>query len=175
MLKIAAIAVAVLVVAILLFAATRPGTFRVERTVNIEAPPEKIFPLIDELRNLEAWSPWEKVDPAVKRTYSGAAAGVGAVYEWTGNKDIGQGRMEIVESIAPSSITLKLDFVKPFEAHNILEYTLQTQGDATKVTQAMHGPCSYMSKLIGVFIDTDRMIGDKFEEGLLNLKSIAEK
>jgi hypothetical protein len=167
------IVVAVLLASLLIFAATRPDTFRVERSAIINAPPENIFPLINDFRKWEPWSPWEKVDPSVKRTYSGAASGEGAIYEWSGNKNIGQGRMEIVES-SPSKIRLKIDFIKPFEAHNTIEFTLIPQGGSTLVTQAMYGPSPFISKLMGIFCSMDKMVGKKYEEGLANLKAISE-
>lgn len=169
------IIVAVLIAAILIYAATRPDTFRVQRAMSIKAPPEKIFPLINDFRQWEAWSPWEKVDPEVKRAYSGAASGKGAVYEWSGNNEIGQGRMEIIESSPSSNITLKIDFIKPFAASNMIEFTLTQQEDATTVTQAMYGPSPYISKLMGIFCSMEKMVGSKYEEGLASLKAIAEK
>lgn len=175
MLKTIVIIPVVLIAAVLIFAATKPDSFRIERAVIIKAPPEKIFALINDFHQWEAWSPWEKIDPALKRTYSGAPSGVGAVYEWDGNKDIGQGRMEIIESLPPSKVILKLDFVKPFEAHNNVEFTLTPQGDSTTVTQAMYGPSPYISKLMTLFFSMDKMVGEKYEEGLANLKAIAEK
>jgi len=168
------ITVVVLLAALLIYAATRPDTFRVERSTTIKAPAEKIFPLINDFREWEPWSPWEKVDPAVKRSYSGAANGQGAIYEWNGTKDIGQGRMEIIESSPTSKVIIKIDFIKPFEAHNTIEFTLVTHGDATIVTQAMYGPCSYISKLMGIFFSMDKMVGQKYEEGLANLKALSE-
>jgi uncharacterized protein YndB with AHSA1/START domain len=160
---------------LLIYAATRPDSFRVERKTTIKAPPEKIFGLINDLHQWEAWSPWEKIDPQIKRTYTGAASGKGAAYEWNGNKDIGQGRMEIAETTPSSKVTLKLDFLKPFEAHNMVEFALAAQGDSTLVTHAMYGPSPYISKLMGLVFSMDKMVGDKFEEGLGNLKTLAEK
>lgn len=168
------IVVAVLIALLLVYAATRPDTFRVERSAIINAPPENIFPLINDFRKWEPWSPWEKVDPAVKRTYSGTASGEGAVYEWSGNKNIGQGRMEIIESSPPSKIKLKIDFIKPFEAHNTIEFTLVPQGGSTLVTQAMYGPSPFISRLMGIFCSMDKMVGRKYEEGLANLKALSE-
>ena len=156
------------------FAAARPDSFRVERATNIKAPPEKIFALVDDLRSHGRWSPWEKKDPAMKRTYSGAASGVGAIYEWEGNKNIGKGRMEIAAVSPPSKIIFKLDFIKPFEAHNIAEFTLDERGDATNVTWAIYGPSPLLSKVMGLFCNMDKMIGREFETGLANLKTIAE-
>ena len=175
MIKIIAIIIAVLVVAVLIFAATRPDTFRVERSLSIKAPPEKIFPHINDFHQWQAWSPWEKIDPAAKTAHSGADNGVGAVYEWNGNKEVGQGRMEIIESSPPSKIVLKIDFIKPFEGHNTIEFTLAPQGDTTTVTQAMYGSSPYLSKVICLFFSMDKMVGSKYEEGLANLKVIAEQ
>jgi len=175
MLKNIAIAVVVLVAAVLLFAATRPDNFSVERTASIKAPPEKIFPLITDLHSWGSWSPWEKMDPAMKRTYSGAASGKGAVYAWEGNSKVGEGRMEITDVSPPSEVTIKLDFVKPFEGHNIAEFTLEPKGDSTNVTWTMYGPTAYVAKVIGIFVSMDSMIGKEFETGLANLKTVAEK
>lgn len=170
-----AITVVVLIVALLGYAATRPDSFRVERSTSINAPPEKIFPLINDLNSWGAWSPFEKKDPAMKRIMSGAPNGKGAVYAWEGNKEIGKGRMEITESTPPSRVTMKLDFVEPFEAHNVVDFTLAPQGTATNVTWAIHGPSPFLSKLIGIFCNMDKMIGKDFEAGLASLKSAAEK
>jgi len=168
------IVVAVLIAGLLGFAATRPDTFRIQRATSIKAPPEKIFALVNDLRSHALWSPWEKKDPAMKKSYSGAASGEGAVYEWDGNKNIGKGRMEITETSPPSKVTLKLDFIKPFEGHNIAEFTLDAKADATNVTWAMYGPSPVLSKVIGLFCNMDRMIGKEFETGLANLKTITE-
>ena len=175
MLKTIAIVVAVLVGALLAFAATKPDSFRVQRTASIKAPPEKIFPLINDLHSWGAWSPWEKLDPAMKRTHSGAASGKGAVYAWAGNGEVGAGRMEIVAASPPSAVRIKLDFLKPFEAQNFAEFTLEPNGDATNVTWAMYGPSNYVSKLMSVFLSMDSMIGKSFEAGLANLKAATEK
>lgn len=175
MFKTIAIVAVVLIVAILIFAATKPDTFRIQRTASIKAPPEKIFSLINDLHSWDTWSPWEKMDPAMKRTHSGAGQGKGAVYEWDGNQKVGQGRMEITETSPPSKVVIKLDFVKPFEAHNVAEFTLQAKGDATDVTWAMYGRSPYMAKVIHVFFSMDSMVGKQFETGLANLKTITEK
>lgn len=169
------IAIVVLVLAaVLAYAATRPGSFRVQRSTRIEAPPETIFRLLNDLHEWGSWSPYEKKDPLMKKAYGGATAGKGAVYEWDGNKDVGKGRIEITESSAPSMLAMKLDFVKPFEAHNVVEFTLQPDGNATRVTWSMRGPSPYLSKLIGLFINMDKMIGKDFEAGLASLKGVAE-
>jgi uncharacterized protein YndB with AHSA1/START domain len=175
MVKISVIVVVVLLAAILGFAATKPDTFRVERATSIKAPPDKIFALINDFRSWRSWSPWEKMDPTMKRTHSGAANGKGAVYEWEGNGKVGAGRMEIAQSSPPSKVIITLDFLKPFEAHNIAEYTIETKGDATNVTWAMHGPSPFISKVMQVFFSMDSMVGKDFETGLANLKASAEK
>jgi len=166
---------AVAVVAILIAASMRPDTFRVQRSAVIQAPPEKIFPLIEDFRAWGGWSPWEKKDPAMKRSFSGAASGKGAVYAWDGNSEVGQGSMEIVEDVPPSKLVLNLDFVKPFEGHNVVAFTLVPQGEATNVTWTMEGASPFISKVIGLFCDMDSMIGKDFEAGLASLKAMAEK
>jgi uncharacterized protein YndB with AHSA1/START domain len=173
--KIIAIVVVVFVVAVFGVALTKPDSFTVQRTVKINAPPEKIFPLINDFHGWQSWSPWENVDPAMKRTHGGAASGRGAVYEWDGNSKVGKGRMEITEVSPPTKVTIKLDFLKPLEGHNIAEFTLEPQGTSTSVTWAMHGPAPFISKVIQVFISMDRMLGKEFETGLANMKSAAEK
>lgn len=174
-LKIIAIALVVLAGAVLAFAAAQPDRFTVQRSASIKAPPEKIFPLIADFGRWNTWSPYEKKDPAMKRSFSGPASGKGAVYAWEGNGEVGQGRMEIAEATAPSKVTLRLDFVKPFEAHNMVDFTLEPKADATQVTWAMQGPMPLISKVICLFVDMDRMVGADFEAGLANLKSIAER
>ena len=175
---IVAIVIAVLLVAALAYAATKPDTFRVQRSTSIKASPEKIFPLVNDLRSHGVWSPWEKKDPAMKRTYSGAASGKGAVYEWDGNKNIGKGRMEITET-SPSKVVFKMDFLKPFEAHHTAEITMAPQGDATNastnVTWAIYGTNLFLSKVMSLVFNMDKMIGREFETGLANLKTITEK
>lgn len=175
MLKAIVIILVVLVAAVLVLAATRPDTFRVQRSATIKAPPERIFGLINDFHRWGAWSPWEHKDPAMKRTFGAATSGSGAVYAWEGNKQVGQGRMEIAESVAPSRVAIKLDFVKPFEAHNIVEFALEGGGETTHVTWSMTGSTPYFAKIIHLFIDMDRMVGKDFEAGLANLKAVAKK
>jgi uncharacterized protein YndB with AHSA1/START domain len=175
MIKTIVIVVVVLLALLLIYAAIKPDSFRVERTTAIKAAPEKVFPLINDIHHWEMWSPWEKGDPTIKRTYSGAASGKGAVYEWKSDKQVGQGRMEIIESSPPSKIVLKIDFIKPMEGHNTIDFAIMPQGDTSVVTQAMYGPSPYISRLMTIFFSMDKMIGSKFEEGLANVKTIAEK
>ena len=175
MFVIIAFIVVVSVAALLVFAATKPGTFRVQRTTNIIAPREKIFPYINDFHNWGAWSPYERLDPAMRKTYSGAASGKGAVYEWAGNGKVGTGRMQITDTAPPSKITIKLDFAKPIEGHYIAEFTLEPTGGSTTVTWAVYGPASFISKVMQVFLSMDSLLGKDFEAGLANLKLVAEK
>jgi carbon monoxide dehydrogenase subunit G len=178
MLKAIAVVVVILVAglgAVLVYAATLPDEFRVQRRISINAPPEAIFPLVNDHRRVAAWSPYERKDPAMKRAYSGAASGKGAVYEWDGDGNVGKGRIEIVESVASSKVTLKLDMIKPIAGRNTVEFTLQPQGESTVVTWAMHGAVPYMAKLFCMLMNGDRMVGDDFEAGLANLKTLAER
>lgn len=172
--KIAAV-IAVAVIAVLGLAATKPDTIRVERTVTVNAKPEKIFPLISDLREQNKWSPWDKKDPAMKRTFSGAEKGIGAVYEWDGNKEVGAGRLEIIGSVAPSRVVMKLDFIRPMAGHNIAALTLDPKGPATAVIWSISGPMPFVSRIMCVFISMDKMIGAEFEKGLADLKILAEK
>jgi hypothetical protein len=172
-LKIGALVFVVLVAGLLAFAATKPDVFRVERSASIQAPPERIQAILSDFRGWQAWSPWEKVDPGMKRTYSGAASGKGAVYGWEGNRDVGQGRMEITDA-EPSRVAMNLDFVKPFEAHNNVEFLLAPKPGATDVTWKMQGHIPYVAKIVHVFVNMDAMVGGQFETGLTNLKRVAE-
>jgi len=175
MLKKIAIVIAVLIAGVLIFAATKPDTFSVQRSTSIKAPPEKVFALINDFKRWDAWSPWEKKDPAMKRTWGAVTSGKGATYAWEGNSEVGQGSMEIAESIASSKVALKLDFVKPFEGHNRVDFTLEPKGDVTNVTWAIRGPMPYISKVVSVFCNMDSMIGKDFEAGLASMKAAAEK
>jgi carbon monoxide dehydrogenase subunit G len=170
-----AVILAVAIAVVLVLAATKPDSFSVRREITVKAPAEKIFPLINDFHQWVAWSPYEHKDPAMKRTYSGAESGRGAVYGWDGNNNVGSGRMEILDSAVPSKIVIKLDFFKPFEGHNTAEFTMLPQGDATHVTWVMHGPAVFISKVMQVFMNLDKMIGKDFEAGLVNLKTVTEK
>jgi len=175
MFKKIAIAVIAVVLLVLAYAATRPDSFRVQRSVAIKAPAGKIMPLISDFHQWAVWSPWEALDPHMTRTFSGAPKDMGAVYAWTGNDKVGAGRMEITGMTATGNVTIKLDFLKPIESHSVTEFVLLPQGDMTTVTWSMTGPSSYLTKLMGVFVSMDSMIGGDFERGLANLKSAAEK
>jgi len=165
----------VAVCAVLVYAATRPDVFQVRRTASIKAPPEKIFPLIADFKSWTAWSPYEKKDPAMKRTYGQVTSGKGATYAWSGDRNVGSGSMEILDAPAPSRVTIKLDFKSPFEAHNVADFTLQPADGGTSVSWSMQGPTPFFGKILHVFVDVDKMVGRDFEAGLANLKTIAEK
>lgn len=175
MLKIFAAVVLVSVLAVLALAATKPDTFQVQRSISIQAPPEKIYPLIHDFHRWAEWSPWEALDAAMQRTHSGAPSGTGAVYTWDGNKAVGAGRMEVLGTEPPSRVKIKLDFLRPFEGHNTTDFTLVPQGGATRVTWTMQGPTPFVSKLMQVFVSMDSLIGKDFEAGLAKMKAVAEK
>ena len=176
MLKTIAAIIVLAVAAIVILAATKPDMLRVERKASMQATPDKIFPLINDFHNWPSWSPYEKLDPQMRRTLSGAPNGKGAVYEWAGERKVGQGRMEITDTAPPSRVTIKLDFIEPFEGHNTAEFLLEPKGgDVTEVTWVMQGPCPYIAKVMSVFVNMDKMIGKDFEAGLANLRTIAEK
>ena len=170
-----AVVIALAVAIILTLAMSKPNIFRVQRIATIKAPAETIFALINDFHLWASWSPWENRDLAMKRSFSGAESGKGAAYAWDGDKNVGSGRMEILDVSAPSKIVIKLDFFKPFEGHNTAEFTMLPQGDGTHVTWVMHGPANFMSRLIQVFMNLDNMIGRDFEAGLANLKRLTEK
>ncbi|HEY4201508.1 MAG TPA: SRPBCC family protein [Devosiaceae bacterium] len=168
------VAIVILIIALLIYAATKPKTFRMERSTTIEAPPDKVFSLIDNFHNWTQWSPWENVDPNLQRSYDGPDNGKGAIYAYEGNSKVGAGRMEIVESNPSSKVLATLDFIKPMQAHNFAEFTLRPSGSGTNVTWAMYGPMPYMHRLMTTFLSMDKMIGKDFERGLANLKAAAE-
>jgi hypothetical protein len=159
---------------ILAIAAFRPATFHVEREATIDAPIDRIFPIIDDFHEWPNWSPWEKIDPAMHRTHSGATRGRGAIYAWQGNKKVGSGRMEILESNPASGVKIKLDFIAPFEAHNIVDITLRAEAGGTRVKWAMTGTNNFLFRVMGLFMSMDKMVGKDFEQGLANLKQLAE-
>ena len=169
-----ALVIAVLLAVVVGYAATRPGNFEVRRSATINAPAARIYPLIDDFHQWARWSPWEERDPAMRRDFSGAASGRGAVYAWDGNGKIGAGRMEITEASPQTKIAIKLDFSRPFEGHNVAEFTLVPNGQATAVTWVMRGPLTLMMKVMHLFMNMDRMVGGDFEAGLAKLKAAAE-
>lgn len=173
MLKIILISVVVIIVAILIYASTKPDTFRVERSTNIKAAPEKIFALINDFHLWSEWTPYNR-DPAMKKTYSGSSSGKGALYAWQGNSDVGQGDISITETTAPNKVVLDLHMIKPFEARNVVVFTIEAAGDSTRVTWGMDGKNNLISKVMGLFMNMDNMIGRDFEVGLAKMKTVAE-
>ena len=170
-------ALVVLVIAVIgfvVYASRKPNVFRIERQAVIKAPPEKIFAALSDFAAWQKWSPWEAKDPAMARSLSGAAQGVGAVYEWNGNKNVGSGRMEIVRAEPFATLVIKLDFFTPFEAHNVAEFTLNPEGEATRVVWAMSGPSPLLGKILDAVFNMDKMVGKDFEAGLANLKRLVE-
>jgi uncharacterized protein YndB with AHSA1/START domain len=175
MLKTVLLVAAVLIAGLLIFAATRPDTFIVQRSAVIAAPPEKIFPLINDFKRWTAWSPYEKLDPAMQRTFSEPASGVGATYAWNSEGDAGAGSMKITETAVPTKVALDLDFIRPMETRNKVEFTLQPGATGTRVTWALSGPVPYVAKIMHLFFNMDKMVGGDFEKGLADLKTAAER
>lgn len=171
---IAAVAIVVFIVAVLVLASGKPETFRVQRQATVQAPPEKIFPLINDYKQWAAWSPWEKKDPAMKRSFSGPAAGKGAAYAWE-SKEVGVGDMLITESQPSSLVRIDLNFSKPFEAHNKVVFSIQPQAGGSVVSWEMAGPAPLISRVMQVFFNIDKMVGKDFEDGLAAMKAAAEK
>jgi uncharacterized protein YndB with AHSA1/START domain len=171
--------VLVLVLAVVLgvlgLAALQPASFEVKRSIQLKAPVEKVYPLLVDFQKFGEWSPWEKLDPAMKRTFEGPASGVGAVYSWRGNDQVGEGRMEITAVVPDQSVTIKLDFLTPFESHNTTVYALQSQGANTTMTWSMTGPSTFATKVMTLFVSMDAMVGPDFERGLANLRAVVEK
>jgi hypothetical protein len=167
--------VAAAILLILLVAGMKPNDFTVERSIAVQAPAEKIFPLINDFHNWMQWSPWEALDPALQRTYSGNPSGVGSKYAWHGNKKVGSGAMEVTSASAPHQVVIKLDFITPFEAHNITNFTVTPAGGGASITWTMKGTSPFALKVMDIFMPMDRMVGKDFEKGLAALKTIAEK
>ena len=170
----AGIVIAIIVVALLFYVASKPNQFRIERSLLIDATSDKLYAQLIDFHRWDAWSPWAKLDANMKTTFSGAAQGVGAVYEWLGNNKVGQGRMEIIEAQPLASLKIKLDFLKPFAAHNVAEFSLTSQTSGTLVSWTMYGPSPFISKLMSLFFNMDKMVGRDFERGLDNLRRVVQ-
>jgi hypothetical protein len=168
------IVIATIVVVFVIIVGIRPADFRVARSAAISAPAAIVFAQVNDLHKWEAWSPWAKLDPAARNTFEGPTAGTGAIFSWSGNNKVGEGRMTITESRPSSLIGIKLKFLRPFKATNTAEFTFQTEGDQTVVTWSMAGRNNFMTKAFGLFVNCDKMIGGDFEKGLAGLKSLAE-
>lgn len=164
----------VLVAVAVAFISTRPNTYRVERSSVIAAPAEVIDPLITDFRQWEGWSPWEKIDPAMKREFGGSPSGVGATYHWAGNNDAGEGRMTITDAEPSAKVGILLEFLKPFESTSQTTFALAPEAAGTRVTWTMDGNHNFMSKAMCIFMSMDKMIGGDFEKGLASMKLLAE-
>ena len=174
MLKIAALILVAALGTVVTLAAFQPDSIQLERSIKIKASQDVVFQKINDLREWNAWSPWVKKDPAMVVTYSGANSRVGAIYEWSGNSEVGKGRMEITDMSPTSRISIKLDFLEPFKVHNTVEFRLEADEGFTKTTWRMQAPMPFASKVFSVFVDMDEMVGGDFETGLANLKATAE-
>ena len=166
--------IAVIVLIFVVVVAMRPSDFRITRSAKISAPPEKIFPNVNELRLWEPWSPWVKLDPNAKNSFAGPASGVGSAMAWSGNNEVGEGRMTITESRANESVRFRLDFERTMKASNMAEFTFKPEGNQTEVTWTMSGKNGFVGKAFGLFVDCDKMVGCQFEQGLASLKSVSE-
>jgi len=168
---------AVVVVIIIVFAvivALQPADFRVARSTLVAAPPPAVFAQVNDFHKWNAWNPWGKIDPSMKQSYEGAPAGPGAVYTWTGNKEVGEGRMTITDSRPSDLIRVKLEFYKPFAATNTAEFSFVPEGNQTRVTWSIFGEKNFMAKAVHLFMSMDKMIGGQFEKGLADMKAAAE-
>jgi hypothetical protein len=162
------------VIAVLSIAATRPATFHVERSQSMGAAPEAVFAVVNDLHRFREWSPWQKLDPAMKVTFDGPSSGVGASYSWVGNDQVGEGRMTTTDVAPPGSLTQKLEFLKPFKSESMVHFTIVPENDGSRVTWAIDGNNNYVSKVMCLFVSMDSMMGKDFESGLANLKQVAE-
>lgn len=171
MLKKIAIAVVLILVALAAYVATRPADFRVVRTRTVAAPPEVVHGYVNDFRKWPEWSPWEKLDPAMKREFSGPPAGTGAAYHWSGNGDVGEGHMTITDSRPAQGVTIRLEFLKPFAATSTTQFDFAPSGSGTQVTWAMNGHNNFVAKAFSAFMDMDKMVGGDFEKGLAGLET----
>jgi uncharacterized protein YndB with AHSA1/START domain len=174
MIKIILIAVAVIIVAVAIIAAMQPSDFRITRSTRINAPAASVFPHINDLQKWKSWSPWAKLDPDVKESFEGPPAGTGAVMHWAGNNQVGEGSMTITESRANQLIRFRLEFLKPFAATNTAEFIFEPDGGHTTVTWSMFGHNNFTAKVIGLFINCEKMVGGQFEQGLAQMKAVVE-
>ena len=168
------IAIAVIVVVFAIIVALQPSEFRIVRSATISAPAPTVFAQVNDFHKWEAWSPWAKLDPAAKATYEGASAGTGAVFRWAGNKEVGEGSMTITESHPSDLIRIKLEFLKPFAATNMAEFTFKPDGYQTTVTWSMEGKNNFIARAVCLFMNMEKMVGGQFEKGLAQMKSVVE-
>lgn len=174
MLKKIGLGLGAIVVLFVIVVATRPGEFRYERSTVINAPPAVVYPLIADFHRWQGWSPWDKIDPSQKTTFEGPASGVGAKYGWSGNDEVGEGKMTITDTKANESVKIKLEFIRPFAAVNDTEFALKPEGAGTKVSWVMTGKHDFMSKAFCLFVDMEKMLGADFDKGLAQMKTLAE-
>lgn len=170
---IAIVVVVVLAAALALYVFTRPDRFRVERSAAVAAPPSVVFDIVNALVRWPEWSPYDKRDPAMKKSYDGPSAGPGSSYAWNGNGQVGQGRLTITDAVPAERVTMRLEFTRPFKCDNVVNFHFVPAADGSRVTWAMEGKCNTVSKLMGLFIDMDKMVGKDFEQGLANLDTVA--
>jgi hypothetical protein len=168
------IGLAIVVVVLAIFIALQPSHYRVERSATMNAPASVVFAQVNDFHKWNAWSPWAKLDPAMKQTFEGAPAGNGAVYTWAGNKDVGEGHMTIIDSHPSDLIKIKLEFIKPFAATNATDFTFKPQGNQTAVTWTMSGDNNFIGKAFSLFMNMDKVVGGDFEKGLAQMKAVAE-
>ena|SRR2546423_5900067 len=172
---IGAIVVIVLVVAIFcVVVAIQPSHYHIERTATINAAAPIVFAQVNDFHKWDAWSPWAKLDPAMKTSFEGAPAGTGAMYSWTGNDQVGEGKMTITQSVPSTLVKIKLEFLKPWVATNATDFLFASQGNQTSVTWKMDGDNNFMGKAFGLFMSMDKMVGNDFEKGLAQMKTVAE-
>ena len=174
MLETILIIVAIIVALFIVVVIMQPSEFRVERSGTVAAPAKEVFAQVNDFHNWEAWSPWAKRDPAMKQTYEGPPAGKGAIYSWTGNKQVGEGRMTITESRPSEYVRINLEFLRPFKATNTAEFAFKPQGSETAVTWSMTGRKNFVFKAFGLFMNMDKMVGNDFEKGLAQMKRVVE-
>ena len=174
MLKISLLVIVGLLAALACVIAVQPPEYQVTRSATIQAPANVVFDQINDFHKWEAWSPWGKLDPAMKTTYTGPAAGTGASYAWVGNKDVGEGRMTILESRPTEFVRIRLEFIAPFASVANTEFSVKPEGNSVAVTWMMSGEKNFLSKAMGLVQSMDKMIGPDFERGLAQLKSVAE-
>ena len=167
--------IAIMVLGVLLFAASKPDTLTVQRSCSIQASPDKVFGLLNDFHNWKLWVPQDREDPNMIRTFGGAPSGIGALSEWTSSGSAGAGKMSITESVPPQKVSVTVDFARPFRAHNVNEFTVEPDGSSVRVTWSMHGSNLYIMKLMSVFVNMDKVLGSHFETGLKNLKAVAEQ
>ncbi len=168
------VAIAAIVVVFVILAALQPAEFHVARSATIAAPPEAVFPHVNDFHKWEAWNPWGKIDPAMTQIYEGAAAGIGAIYSWAGNAKAGAGRMTLTESRPHELIRFKLEFFKPMAGTSTAEFTFKPEGNQTTVTWNMTGRNHFIARAMCLFMNMDKMIGGQFEKGLAQMKAVAE-